>query len=108
MSQATYSRGRFSQRNLGRYEAAQAVKSSDDDEKFVVDEQPNRVDTVQFLPPRESSLTLSRQGIRALERFSCAGSRSSTPILRDLSHSRQEKRWDMTTRDIYAEKNSRW
>ena len=62
MSQATYSRGRFqgrgqsrgrdggrsSQRNRSRYEA-QAVKSVEDDENFVFDIQPNKVDTVKFV-----------------------------------------------------------
>ena len=67
MSQPSYSRGRFqsrgrsggrdggwsSQRIPGRYEAAQAarvpVKSSEDDENFVFDIQPNRVDNVKFV-----------------------------------------------------------
>ena len=66
MSQATYSRedskaevdteARTVEGQVNailRYEAAQAVrlpvKSSDDDENFVFDKQPNRVDTVKFV-----------------------------------------------------------
>ena len=45
--------GRLNQRNPGHYEAAQVarvpVKLSEDDEKFVFDIQPDRVDTVKFV-----------------------------------------------------------
>ena len=91
--------GRVNTISPGSYEAAQAarvpVKSSEDDENFVFDIQPNRVDTVKFV----AAQTMSRPGTRTLEKFSRMGTRSSIHFPRDLSHLSCEKREDMIMRE---------
>ena len=66
------------------------LKSSEDDENFMFDIQPNRVDTVKFVAAQRKFVDYVSTRYPDVG-FSGMGTRSSIHIPRDLSHLRREK-----------------